>query len=214
MTKQSFEEKIRGNQKEIEDSKLDFSILRYFWQASPLSGTGEHLIPKFLKNLKIFKEFSNDELRILSKFLHLRSFSPKEIIFNQDEIGFGFYLVLSGNVEIFSRVDFKKENDDAQWFQNEVGENFVLLASLEKNEYFGELALLEENSLRSATAIAKNSTTLLGLFKPDINDIITQYPLVGAKILQAISVILANRLAAVNREVKTLKYKLTQQISK
>ena len=207
MDNKSFENQMNLNTSENKNTRLDFSLLKYFWQASPLSGKAENLIPKFLRNQKILKEFSNNELRILSKFLHLRSFTPNETIFSQDDIGLGLYLIFSGRVEIYASPESRDEKN----LQIENNDSYVLLATLEKSEYFGELALLEENSIRTATAIAKSNTTLLGIFKPDITDMIHQYPVVGAKFLQSISVILANRLAAVNEEIKSLKHRLGQE---
>ena len=82
------------------------------------------------------------------------------------------------------------------------------MLSLEENDYFGELALLQENNFRTATAIAREQSQLLGLFKPDLEDLINEYPIVATKLLQSISVILANRLFSITSEVRYLKSKL------
>ena len=64
--------------------------------------------------------------------------------------------------------------------------------------------------MRSATAVSKESCQLLGLFKPDLTEMIEHHPIVAAKLLQAVSMIIAYRLTDITREVKILKYKLTQ----
>jgi CRP-like cAMP-binding protein len=156
-------------------------------------------LPKFLGKIEVLKNFSDNELRILSKFMHLRSFENKEVIFRQHDLGVGFYLVYSGNVDVI--VDSDKEDDSER-------SNYLL--SLERRDYFGELALLQENSARNATVIARGNTELVGIFKPDVEMLISNYPVVAAKLLQSVSLIIANRLFSVTREVRELKYKLSQ----
>ncbi|MCO4792630.1 MAG: cyclic nucleotide-binding domain-containing protein [Bacteriovoracaceae bacterium] len=176
--------------------KLDISLLKYFWQASPIAGSRIDTIPKFLRKIDVLKNFSDNELRVLSQWLHLRVFSDSEIIFKQKDIGVGLYFIYSG------QVDVKVENDDT------AEENIVL--TLDKNDYFGELALLQEGSIRNATAVSRDTTQLLGIFKPDVENLIESYPVVATKLLQSISVIVANRLFSVTQELKRAKHKLHQ----
>ncbi len=178
------------------DGKLNIGTLKYFWLSSSLSPRRKEGIPKFLRNIYVLKNFTDNELRILSKFLHRRVFSRDEVIFEEGDIGFGFYLVLKGHVEINVKNVLETEN------------NSTILGHLERYDYFGELALLEDNSKRSATAVTKDETILLGIFKPDLDDLIDCYPRVAAKLLQSISLIVANRLSLVTNEMKILKEKL------
>lgn len=179
--------------------KLDISMLKYFWQANPISSVKGDNIPKFLRKIKVLKNLSDNELRLLSHSLHLRSFENEEVVFRQHDLGVGFYFVYSGNVDV--TVDSGKEKGEGK-------SNYLL--SLDKHDYFGELALLQDSSMRNATVVARGSTQLLGLFKPDIEALISNHPIVAAKLLQSISLIIANRLFSVTREVRELKYKLSQ----
>lgn len=209
----NIKEKIKTNNELPE--KLNLSILKYFWQASPLSGGGDKAIPKFLRSIKVLKNFSDNELRILSHYLHLRYFSSKEVIFEQDENGVGFYFIYSGQVEILAK-NYKIDNHDEliEVTEEESGEKnlpLIHITTLERRDHFGEIALLQDNSLRTATAIAKESCCLIGLFKPDMNELINNHPVIAAKLLQSISIILADRLSSVAREMKVLKYKLFKE---
>lgn len=190
-------EKIKNE--ETLPEKLDISMLKYFWQANPLSSRKGDNIPKYLRNIEVLKNFSDNELRILSQSLHLRSFENKETIFKQHDLGVGFYFIYMGNVDVIVDSNNKEEVE---------GSNYLL--SLEKYDYFGELALLQENSSRNATVVSRGTTELLGLFKPDLDLLINNHPIVSAKLLQSISLIIANRLFSVTREVRELKYKLSQ----
>ncbi|MFT6068659.1 MAG: CRP-like cAMP-binding protein [Bacteriovoracaceae bacterium] len=197
----SYEKEITSKIEKNEDlpKKLDISMVKYFWQANPLSSRKGSNLPKFLRRIEVLKNFSDNELRILSKFMHLRTFENKEVVFRQHDLGVGFYLVYSGHVDVI--VDSDKESDSER-------SNYLL--SLERRDYFGELALLQENSARNATVIARGNTELVGIFKPDVELLISNYPIVAAKLLQSVSLIIANRLFSVTREVRELKYKLSQ----
>ncbi len=179
--------KDKIDKKEPIPGKLNISVLRYFWQASPIFGNKKNTIPDFLRNVKVFKNFTENELRILANFLHLRNFSADEVVFEQNDVGVGCFLIYSGNVHVFS------------------GNQFV--AALEKYDLFGELALVQEGGLRSATAIAKNEAVLLGLFKPDLELLMEDSPLIATKFFQSISLTIANRFTQVTQDIQTLKNK-------
>ncbi len=201
MTKNSFEKDI-GTSKEL-PSKLDIPILKYFWQSNPLFTSNKNSIPRFLRKIKVLENFSDYELRLLSKALHLRQFSDGEVIFNQNDIGVGFYFIYSGRVDIIVEDD-QRVSDSS----NESKLNHVV--SLDKMDYFGELALLQQQSVRNATALARESCQLLGIFKPDLENLINTNPMIATKLLQAVSIITANRLFSVTNEVRRLKFKIKQ----
>jgi len=202
------------DQKKELPKKLDYSILAYFWQANPiLSSSREVTLPRFLRNVDVLKNFSDNELRILSKFLHLRVFQPNEVVFDQGDRGVGFYFIYSGYIDIMVK---KKDESQDSLPNDKKKEIKQLIVSLEKGSYFGELALLKENSVRNATAISRDVSELVGIFKPDIEELIHSYPIIAAKLLQSVSVIIAKRLSVVTAEVQSLKFKLSKlsQMSK
>lgn len=179
--------------------KIDISMIKFFWQVNPLSSRKGKSIPKFLRKIEVLKNFSENELRILSRFMHIRTFENKEVIFRQHDMGVGFYFIYNGNVDV--QVD--EAPDDLKDAAN-------YLLSLDKYDYFGELALLQKYSQRNATVTSRGHTELLGIFKPDVETLIANHPVVAAKLLQSVSLIISNRLFSVTREVKELKYKLAQ----
>ena len=201
MTYKSFEKKIE-NDKEL-PPKLDIPILKYFWQSNPLFSSNKNSIPKFLRKIKVLENFSDNELRLLSSSLHLRQFDDGEVIFNQNDIGVGFYFIYGGRVDIIVENDQRISDESRDSKMNHV-------VSLEKLDYFGELALLQQQSIRNATALARESCQLLGIFKPDLENLINSNPTIATKLLQAVSIITANRLFSVTNEVRRLKYKIRQ----
>ncbi len=190
----SFESDV--NDKKNTPEKVDISILKFFWQANSRLSGNEDTIPRFLRNVDVLKNFTDNELRILSRYLHYRTFTEGENIFSQGDAGIGFYFIYSGSVRLLFE-DFETEKKDS---------DFKLC--LERYNCFGELALLQKGSIRSATAQADEPCELVGIFKPDLDEMINQHPVVAARLLQSIGVVVTNRLFATTREVKNLKIKL------
>lgn len=191
----SFENDIEKSDQSLD--KIKIPMLKYFWQAGPLSRS-KYSIPKFFRELDILRHFSDYELKILSGFMHKRNFKQNEVIFEKDDLGIGFYFIYSGKVEITER-DIVKDTEQK--------------AILERFAYFGEEALLQENCFRSGVAKTMAPTELIGIFKPDLADLIHTFPVIATKMLQAVSVILANKIHHLSNEVKELRGKLAKHES-
>ncbi len=193
----SYEQEVKdagANKLEI-TKKIDFSMMKYLWMANPLSGARKHSIPKFLRNIELLKNFSDNELRILAKYMHNRKFAEGEIVFRAGEIGIGFYFIYSGTIEL-SHDDLDSEINN---------EKFL---TLEEFSYFGELALLQEGNQRTASAIARNKCELVGIFKPDLDNLILRHPIIAAKLIQSISIALADRLYYLTNEASKMHKRL------
>ena len=195
------EKNFEDNPEKMTGERLYIPTLKYFWQSSPLATDKKSSIPLFLRGIKVFDNFSDWELKKFSHFLHERVFTDDEIVIEEGDSGFGFYLIFSGNIEILIRR--------SMIVSGSVDSCQVLIARLTKGEYFGELALLEKQNKRNATAVCKGPTTLLAIYKPDIEELIERFPIIGAKFLQAISLIVAYRFNSVTTELRALKEKIS-----
>ncbi len=193
----SYEKKIKetGLEDNSLSKRIDFGMMKYLWMANPLSRVRKDSIPRFLRNVELLKNFSDNELRILAKFMHSRKFSEGDVIFREGEIGIGFYFIFSGLVEL-SKADYG----------HEVGEEKFLV--LDEFSYFGEMALLQDGNPRSATAIAKSPCELIGIFKPDLEHLIEHHPVIAAKLIQSISLALADRLYYLTEEASKISRRL------
>lgn len=176
--------------------RLDLGVLKYLWQAGPFSIGNQENVPSFLKHVPILNSFSDNELRLFSKFLHLRRFNAGEVVFRQGDAGYGFYFVLSGSVDVVHVT-----NRDGEQREHAI-------AKLGRYQYFGEMGLLQDYNRRNATVIASEPTALIGLFKPDLEMLLDTYPVVGAKFIREVSLILANRLGALMDTVAQLRHRL------
>ena len=135
-----------------------------------------------LKQVPIFEGFSDKQYREIEKLIHERIYKPNEYVFKKKAPGVGMFIILSGKVEIFiEEADGKKQT----------------LVELEEGDFFGELSLLDEE-VRSASAIAKDHSTLLGFLRPDLFSLLERNPELGNKILLNLARVIGARLRKTN----------------
>ena len=113
----------------------------------------------FLKKIHLFHGLEEEELAAIAEKLQEAPFPTGSVIFKQDGKADSFYLIYAGTVRIVRRQN-KKE------FQ---------LARLVKEDYFGEMALVEKRR-RSATVVALTDTLLLVLSRQDFEELYKQKP--------------------------------------
>ena len=102
-----------------------------------------------LKLIPVFKNFTKKEFLELEKLVHHRNFSENEFIFKNNAPGEGMYIIMKGSIKI-SIGD---------------GKNEKILANLQEGDFFGELALFDDEP-RSANAISLSESKLIGFFTP------------------------------------------------
>jgi len=141
-----------------------------------MHGKEGHIIP-VLRTIPIFEELNFRDLKKIELIVHERTFVPDEVIFYERQPGSGMYFVKNGLIRLTKTLN---------------GES-VKIAELKEGEFFGEMSLLEEYP-RSAQATAVVKTEALGIFRPDLLDLIERHPKLGSKILMEFSKRLANRL--------------------
>lgn len=142
----------------------------------------EEDLATILKRVPLFSGVNKRGLKKLEKIVHRRTYRRHETIFRQHELGLGLYIIRSGSVDIL-----QERSDDAEH----------RLAHLERGDFFGEIALLIE-SPRSASAVATEPTELIGLFRPDLLELIERDPRLGVKMVLPLSRLLAERLRQTN----------------
>lgn len=122
-----------------------------------------------LRGIPLFRGLNADELVPVAAIATHVEVERDAIIFEQAGVGDRLYVISRGEVSIL--------RDDVE------------LAVLGPGECFGEMALLERTS-RSATARARQSSTLLTITRDDFNDLISVYPIIA----RAIAKVLVTRL--------------------
>jgi len=151
-------------------------------------GQRKESLAEILQNTPLFRDLSPKELRILEQVVHVRTYQAAEPVFVETEPGAGMYIIRSGRVDIFL---------------NHKSENPLMLAQLESGDFFGEMALLGDTT-RSATALARERSELIGFFHPDLVEITDLHPAMGAKISTGLSRTLAERLRYTNAQLRDI----------
>ena len=139
-------------------------------------------ILKALERIPIFENLLKKELKNIAQLTHEREYKSNEYVFKKHAPGDGMYVILNGKIEI---KDPKTEN---------------IFANLISGDFFGELALLDEEP-RSASAICSEPSRLIGFFRSDLLTLIKRYPELGNKILLNLSRVLGERLRETNKNI-------------
>ena len=135
-----------------------------------------------LKQVPVFKNFNNSEFIELEKLMHKRIYNAEDYIFKNRAPGEGMYIIVKGKVKITVGTRSKNEN---------------IFAKLSNGEFFGELALFDDEP-RSANAIAIEDSQLLGFFTQDLMTLQERNPVLGQKILFNLGGLLGERLRKTN----------------
>ena len=137
---------------------------------------------KALESVPIFDGLSHKELSEVARLTHERAYKKDEHIFKKHAPAEGMYVILDGAVEIKDP------------------ESGTIFASLETGDFFGELALLDEEP-RSASAHAIQPSRLIGFFRTDLLTLMKIYPELGNKIMLNLARVLGERLRKTNEEL-------------
>ena len=149
---------------------------------------------EILKKVPIFQDLSRREFYKIENILHRRNWSADEAIVNEGYPGVGMYIIVSGEVRI------TQAGDDGVQQQ---------LATLISGDFFGEQALLDE-SPRTASALAVESCSVIGFFRPDLLELIESNPRLGLKIVMRLSQMISVRLRHTNRLLKEARLRAKQ----
>jgi CRP-like cAMP-binding protein len=130
-----------------------------------------------LRTVPLFEGLTFRDLKKIELIVHERTFMPDEVVFHERQPGAGMYIIKKGMIKLTKTINEEK----------------VKIGELGEGEFFGEMSLLEDYP-RSAQATAVVKTEALGIFRPDLFDLIERNPRLGSKILMKLSQRLAGRL--------------------
>lgn len=135
-----------------------------------------------LKQVPVFKDFSNREFSELEKLVHHRNYELGDFVFKNRAPGEGMYIIMKGSVKITIGTRAGSEN---------------VLAELKEGDFFGELALFDDEP-RSANALATTDSHLIGFFTADLLSLQNRNPEMTNKILFNLGGMLGERLRSTN----------------
>lgn len=137
-----------------------------------------------LQTVPFFANLSQEDADHLAQRLIMRRFSPGQIIFHHGDPGGLLYLINKGKVKIAHSTPDGQE---------------ALLAILGAGDFFGELALIDD-SPRSATAEALETTETFTLHRDEFIDYLSKNPDFALHVLQT----LAQHIRRLNSQISDI----------
>ena len=138
-----------------------------------------------LKSVPLFSKLANRELAAVRAAACRRHIERDDILFYEGDPGNVLYVLLEGKIRI-ALLD----NEGRQ----------VILGTIKSGEFFGEMALFDPKTKRSASAIAVSSCQLLELRGPDFLEVLHHHPNISISVIRA----MGNRLRKANRRIGNL----------
>ncbi len=140
---------------------------------------------EIISKLDVFKNFSPEEIKILSQRLLIEEYPEQGEIFRENQIGDeSMYVIADGAVKITKKQ--KTENK--------------ILANLKTGEFFGEMAMLIP-APRSASAIAIKPTKVIRLADSDYNSFKKDNPSIVVKLNEIFIKVLVQRLRDTDKKL-------------
>lgn len=137
-----------------------------------------------LAGSQLFGELAPNELDAVARAAETREFARDETIFAMQEPGDGLYVIASGRVKVVVSTTGGKE---------------FILATLGPGQFFGEMALLDDEP-RSATVVAQLPTTVYRIRRDDFQRLLETQPSIARKLLRELS----QRLRRANAQMESL----------
>jgi CRP-like cAMP-binding protein len=139
-----------------------------------------------LRRITLLDGLDDQHLEVFATRTLRKKYGRGETIFSRGDSGDRAYVILSG------AVDLVIESPDGRE---------LILARLEDNEHFGEMALLDDQE-RSATARASEPTELLVILRENFLQVLQQSPDMSREIIRA----LIQRLRVADEKLEALAY--------
>jgi CRP/FNR family cyclic AMP-dependent transcriptional regulator len=139
---------------------------------------------ELLRSVPIFSELTDADFSSLAKVANRRRYPKDSVVFFENEQGDFFFMILEGRIKVTILGDDGRE---------------VILSLLGSGDFFGEMALLD-NEPRSATAIAVEDSELLSLHRNDFQSVLSD----NRSITTGLIKVLTARLRRANHQISTL----------
>lgn len=140
----------------------------------------------FFKEVPLFSHLDDDEFEQLTHICSEKNFEKGQTIFYEEDMGTGFYLILSGQVKIVMLSSDGREH---------------ILGLLRDKDFFGEMSILDGQP-RSATAIALSDVKSMTITRDDFTKLLRNNPDMSIKIM----FVLCKRLRQADRHVESLAF--------
>lgn len=140
--------------------------------------------------LMLFHLLDDGEVGRICGFLERKRYPAGSTVFSEGEAGDYMAFIVSGLLEVKKETEFEGRQ--------------VILAKLKPGSFVGEMALVNEKELRSATVVARDDSELIILTSKSLDSLVEKHPQIGIKILKGLNRILAIRLRKAVERLTTI----------
>ena len=158
--------------------------LEYMGDAIRFAGRIHSLIPK----CPLLENFSPGEVRLLAHFMEVYRAQPGVEMIREGEGGDLMMLLIEGRVDVAKRDRWNTPQ---------------LIAQVEPGRTLGEMSMIDGEP-RFATCVAVEPTLVAVLNRENLARIIVEQPLLGAKLLMELVLMLSQRLRATSAKLLDL----------
>jgi phosphoserine phosphatase RsbU/P len=120
----------------------------------------------------LFASLPPEELEHLAATLRPFVYPAGTVLFNEGERGDTFYIVLEGNISIIKALGTDEER---------------VLGVRDRGEFVGEMSLLSQDGLRTATVRVESDARVLELTRADFDVLLTRHPTLAYEMLRVLS---------------------------
>jgi CRP/FNR family cyclic AMP-dependent transcriptional regulator len=137
-----------------------------------------------LEKVEIFEGLGADEVAALEASSVSRNYPRNTVIINENDFADSLYIIESGRVKVYCSDKNGKE---------------YIMNTLEEGDYFGELALLDDDR-RSASVRTLEKSTFMIIFKDDFKAVMDKHPNIAQTLIRN----LTKRVRKLTDSVKSL----------
>jgi len=139
---------------------------------------------ELLRTVPIFSELGDADVVSINRLTARRHYAKDSVVFFEKERGDSLFMILSGRIKVTILGDDGRE---------------IILSMLGAGDFFGEMALLDDEP-RSASAIAAEDSELLSLSRADFESLVRENPSITMGLIR----VLTARLRHANQQISTL----------
>jgi serine phosphatase RsbU (regulator of sigma subunit) len=128
--------------------------------------------PVSLNQIPLFSTLSAEDLEEIGQTMRMKRLDDGAMLFNEDDVGTQFYIVMLGELEIIKAMGTPEER---------------LLSVQGPGGFVGEMSLLGGSDTRTASVRARGFTALMELRKERFEDLLQRRPSLGLEMLNVLS---------------------------
>ena len=139
------------------------------------SSRNKEAVIGLLKGMRMFDELTKDEMNTVSGYMNIYELKKGDFIFREGDAGDYVCFVASGGIDVL---------------KDSITGNRVVISTVAKGYSLGEMSVIDE-TLRSASAMAREDSTLVILARNGFKIILDKHPDIGIKMLKGIARLLS-----------------------